>query len=69
MVINKFLFFRSTIVALKMSPNLRLIMKAPKKGKHYTTQMLELEKLHKALDSTREPDTLVVPADDDTTDS
>ncbi|KAL4121331.1 hypothetical protein QTP88_013865 [Uroleucon formosanum] len=60
---------KSTIVALKMSPNLRLIMKPPKKGKHYTTQMLELEKLHKALDSTREPDTLVVPADDDTTDS
>ncbi|XP_025200719.1 dynein intermediate chain 2, ciliary-like isoform X1 [Melanaphis sacchari] len=60
---------KSTVVALKMSPNLRLIMKPPKKGKHYTTQMLELEKLHKALDSTREPDTLVVPADDDTTDS
>lgn len=44
-------------------------MKPPKKGKHYTTQMLELEKLHKALDSTREPDTLAVAADDDTTDS
>lgn len=52
-----------------MSPNLRLVMKPPKKGKHYTTQMLELEKLHKALDSTREPDTLVVLPDDDTTDS
>lgn len=61
--------FRSTTIALKMSPNLRLLMKPPKKGKHYTTQMLELEKLHKALDSTREPDTLVLPADDDTTDS
>lgn len=64
-----YVFYRSTVVALKMSPNLRLIMKPPKKGKHYTTQMLELEKLHKALDSTREPDTLVVLADDDTTDS
>jgi len=28
-----------------------------------------LEKLHKALDSTREPDTLMIPIDDDTTDS
>lgn len=64
-----YLFFRSTTIALKMSPNLRLVMKPPKKGKHYTTQMLELEKLHRALDSTREPDTQVVPVDDDTTDS
>ncbi|VVC25456.1 WD40/YVTN repeat-like-containing domain,WD40 repeat,WD40-repeat-containing domain [Cinara cedri] len=60
---------KSTVITLKMSPNLRLVMKPPKKGKHYTTQMLELEKLHKALDSTREPDTLAIIADDETTDS
>ncbi|XP_050420247.1 dynein axonemal intermediate chain 1-like [Adelges cooleyi] len=60
---------RSHVVTLKMSPNLRLVMKPPKKGKHYTTQMLELEKLHKVLDSTREPDSLVIPADDDTADT
>lgn len=46
---------RSTVVTLKLSPNLRTIMKPPKKGVQLSTEEMELEKLSKALESTREP--------------
>ncbi|XP_001950034.2 dynein intermediate chain 2, ciliary-like [Acyrthosiphon pisum] len=45
---------RGTIVTYKLSPNLRAIMKSPKKGVQIPTETLELEKLHTVLNSVRE---------------
>jgi len=47
-------FHRGTIVTYKLSPNLRTIMKSPKKGVQIPTETLELEKLHTVLNSVRE---------------
>jgi len=48
------LFNRCTVVTYKLSPNLRTIMKSPKKGVQIPTETLELEKLHTVLNSIRE---------------
>ncbi|XP_027845899.2 LOW QUALITY PROTEIN: dynein intermediate chain 2, ciliary-like [Aphis gossypii] len=45
---------RCTVVTYKLSPNLRTIMKSPKKGVQIPTETLELEKLHTVLNSIRE---------------
>ncbi|XP_026821468.1 dynein intermediate chain 1, axonemal-like [Rhopalosiphum maidis] len=43
-----------TIATYKLSPNLRTIMKSPKKGVQIPTETLEFEKLHAVLNTIRE---------------
>lgn len=55
---------RGTITALKLSPNLRLKAKAPKKKDIvYEQRDLEIMKLEKILSVVREPNILVPPSD------
>lgn len=55
---------RGTITALKLSPNLRLKAKAPKKKDVvYEQRELEIMKLEKILSFVREPNVLAPPPD------
>lgn len=58
-----FLNCRGAITTLKLSPNLRIKPKAPKKQAHITPLTLELMKLSKLLALVREPNNLTHPPD------
>lgn len=56
-------FCRGTISTLKLSPNLRVPCKAPKKQQHLDQWTLQCMKLDKLLSLVREPTTLDLPED------
>lgn len=72
---NNFVSFRrinrGTITTLKLSPNLRLKEKPPKKGQNIDQTMLQIQKLEKLLSLVRElpEDTEEAVKDDDSSDS
>lgn len=63
--------FRGVITTLKLSPNLRLKEKPPKKGQHVDQTQLQIQKLDKLLSLVRElpEDTAEAEKDSDDSDS
>lgn len=64
-------FYRGIITTLKLSPNLRLKEKPPKKGQNIDQNMLQVQKLDKLLSLVRElpEDTEAAAKDSDSSDS
>lgn len=56
-----FFFFRGTVTSLKLSPNLRLMVKPPKKQQNLDQSILQVQKLEKLLSLVRElPDGVII---------
>lgn len=53
-MISYFFLYRGTITSLKLSPNLRLKVKPPKKQVHLDQYTLQCQKLEKLLSLVRE---------------
>lgn len=58
-----YLYFRGCVTSMKLSPNLRLKCKPPKKEPNLDQKVLQIRKLDRLLSLVREPPVLTPPKD------